>query len=227
MGQIATSILPPGMLGQLGTSVYDPFPPVDGRGDVTNAKALMKQAGDPNGWHRKLLLYTGPFTLAGSMSIRPQQVQALRADLAKIGIDDVKVEHSVPLQGIGSQYYTQPVPRTALGFASSCADFPSPSSFLTPLLYGPSNRPRTNSNYSDLNDARLNALIRKAQAASSDKADAAWAAANKRATVIAPWVPLLWSFSRVVVGTRVVAPIYDQLFGNIDFVNAGVNGTKG
>jgi peptide/nickel transport system substrate-binding protein len=214
------------MLGFLSASVYDPFPPEDGRGDVTRAKSLMKRAGYPNGWHRNLLLYTGPFTLAGSKGgIGPRQVEALRADLAKIGIDDVKAMHSVPFEGVG--YYPPPVPPTALGFASSCADFPSPSSFLTPLLYGPSNRPRTNSNYSNLNDAQLNTLIRKAQAASSDRADAAWAAANRRATQLAAWVPLLWNFSQVVVSPRTVAPFYQQLYRNIDFVNAGVNGTKG
>jgi peptide/nickel transport system substrate-binding protein len=234
MGQLASSILPPAMLGHLDSNSYDPFkvydttqPPGGGRGHLARARALMRRAGYAHGWHRKLLLYSGPSTSQKSVSARPQQVEALRADLAKIGIDDVKVEHFVGAFPGGSLYSLQPFPRTALGFAGWCADFPSPSSFLTPLLYGPGNRPRSISNYSDLNDPRLNALIVQAQAASSDQADAAWAAANKRATALAPWVPLLWSFSRVVVGTKVVAPIYDQFFGNIDFVNAGVNGTKG
>jgi peptide/nickel transport system substrate-binding protein len=71
MGQIATSVLPPGMLGHLPIFAYDPFPPVDGRGDVATAKALMNQAGYPKGWHRKLLMYTGPSTIQGPMRTKP------------------------------------------------------------------------------------------------------------------------------------------------------------
>jgi peptide/nickel transport system substrate-binding protein len=227
MGQIATSVLPPGMLGHLPIFAYDPFPPIHARRDETKAKALMKDAGYPNGWYRKLLLYTGPSTSLGSLRPRPKQVEALRADLRKIGIDHVKVEQTGGTFPGGSLYSLEPLPKTALGFAGWCADFPSPSSFLVPLLYGPSNRPTVSSNYSHLNDASLNSLIRKAEAASYGDADAAWAAANKRATELAPWVPLLWSFSRVVVSPHTVAPFYQQLYQKIDIVNAGVNGTKG
>jgi peptide/nickel transport system substrate-binding protein len=227
LGQIASSILPPGMLGHLSTSVYDPFPPVHARRDVTKAKALMKDAGYPNGWHRKLLLYTGPATSLDAIRPRPKQVEALRADLRKIRIDHVKVEQTGGTFPGGSLYSLEPLPKTALGFAGWCADFPSPSSFLVPLLYGPSNRPRVSSNYSHLNDTTLNSLIRKAEAASYGDADAAWAAANRRTTALAPWVPFLWSFSRVVVSPHTVAPVYQQLYQNIDFVNAGVNGTRG
>ncbi|HEX3325760.1 MAG TPA: ABC transporter substrate-binding protein, partial [Actinomycetota bacterium] len=45
VGHIASSILPPGMLGYLPTSRYDPFHSTNFSGDVAKAKRLMKEAG--------------------------------------------------------------------------------------------------------------------------------------------------------------------------------------
>jgi peptide/nickel transport system substrate-binding protein len=146
----------------------------------------------------------------------------VRADLKKIGIDKVTLGPSDLLPS--PQYYQDPASRTGLGFASWCADFPSPDSFLTPLLYGPELRLRTNNNYSQVNDPVLNSLIRKAEAADPAGANAAWTAANKRATELAALVPIRWGFARVVVSSRMRNAYYDQYFQNIDFVNAGVSG---
>jgi len=220
VGQVATSILPPGMLGHLDASAYNPFGSPGNRGDVTKAKALMKQAGYANGFHGKLL-FVGSSTDPG-----PKQVESVRSDLKKIGIDNLSIKELV-YPDYYTQYYEEPTTNTALGFAGWCEDFPSPDTFLTPLLYGPNILPHGNSNYSELNDTTLNNLITTAQQAPASGADAAWAAANKRATEDAVWVPTRWSFARVVVSPRMQNAYYDQYYENVDFVNAGVNGSGG
>jgi peptide/nickel transport system substrate-binding protein len=220
VGKIATSILPPGMVGYQDPKDYNPFASPNDRGDVTKAKALMKQAGLADGYHGKLL-FVGSSTDPG-----PKQVESVRSDLKKIGIDNLQIKELV-YPDYYTQYYQEPTTNTAIGFAGWCEDFPSPDTFLTPLLYGPNILPHANSNYSELNDKTLNDLITTAQAASPADADAAWAAANKRATEDAAWVPYRWSFARVVVSPRMQNAYYDQYYENIDFVNAGVNGSGG
>jgi peptide/nickel transport system substrate-binding protein len=217
VGEIATSVLPPGMVGALSGKQYDPFPSPGNRGDVQKAKALMKQAGYANGFHGKLL-FVGSSTDPG-----PKQVESVRSDLKKIGIDNFQIKE-LTYPDYYTQYYEEPSTKTALGFAGWCEDFPSPDTFLTPLLYGPNILPHGNSNYSMINDPSLNSLIQKAEAAPPSQAAAAWGAANKKATELAVWVPFRWTFARVVVSPRMTNAYYDQYYENVDFVNSGVNG---
>ncbi|MEA2506351.1 MAG: peptide/nickel transport system substrate-binding protein [Actinomycetota bacterium] len=215
-GALASSILPLGVLGHLGTALYDPFPSSANNGNVGAARALMKKAGYGGGYHKRLLFFAAP------TDSTPGQISSVRADLKKIGIDKVTQGPSDLLPS--PQYYQDPASRTGLGFASWCADLPSPDSFLTPLLYGPDLKARTNNNYSQVNDPELNSLIRKAQAADPAHASAAWTAANKRGTELAALVPIRWSFARVLVSARLRNAYYDQSLQNVDFVNAGVKG---
>lgn len=212
-GAIATSILPPGTVGHLGAN-YHPFLGLAEPTDVAQARALMRQAGYADGYRGKLRLFssTGDSTSG--------QVESVRSGLVKIGIDNVDLRKPDPFSN--PVYFQQPLPHTALGFASWCADFPSPDSFLTPLLYGPSIRSHANSNYSEVDDRALNSLILKAQVSDSATANAAWAAANKRATELAVWVPIRWSYARVVMSSRMRSAYYNQYLETVDFVNAGV-----
>jgi peptide/nickel transport system substrate-binding protein len=220
VGQIASSILPPGMLGHVDAKDYDPFGSPGSRGDVTKAKQLMKDAGYPNGFHDKLL-FVGSSTDPG-----PKQLESVRSDLKKIGIDNFQIKELV-YPDYYTQYYQEPTTNTAIGFAGWCEDFPSPDTFLTPLLYSPNILPHGNSNYSELKDTKLDSLIETAQAAAPADAAAAWEATNKQATEDAAWVPYRWTFARVVVSPRMQNAYYDQYYENVDFVNAGVNGSGG
>jgi peptide/nickel transport system substrate-binding protein len=215
VGQIATSILPPGMVGALSAKDYDPFASPGNRGDVKKAKALMKEAGLADGFHDELLF------VGSSTDPVPKQMESVAADLKKIGIDTFK-KKALVYPDYYTQYYEEPKTNTALGFAGWCEDFPSPDTFLTPLLYGPNILPHANSNYSELDDPELNSLIEKAQAAPPDSAEAAWAAANKKATELAAWVPYRWTFARVIVSPGVTNAYYDQYYENIDIANVGV-----
>jgi peptide/nickel transport system substrate-binding protein len=219
VGHIATSILPPGMLGYLPSSQYDPFHSTNFSGDVTKAKQLMKEAGYPHGYGKS----DGPplLMIGASSDPGPKQMESAKQDLAKIGITNVQVKELV-YPDYYTQYYNEPSSHTAIGFAGWCEDFPSPVTFLTPLLYGPNILPHGNSNFSLTDDPTINHLIVKAQAAPLDKSAAAWAAANKAATQYGSWVPYRWSFGRIIVGPNVTNAFYNQYYELIDWVNAGV-----
>jgi peptide/nickel transport system substrate-binding protein len=219
VGKIASSVLPPGMVGFLPTSQYDPFHSDNFSGDVAKAKQLMKEAGYPNGYGKAdgpPLLLVGSSTDPG-----PKQVESVKQDLAKVGITNLQVKE-LQYPDYYTQYYAEPSSNTAIGFAGWCEDFPSPDTFLTPLLYGPNILPHGNSNYSETNDPALNKSIEKAQAASPAEAPAAWAAANKKATESASWVPYRWTYGQIVVGPNITHAFYNQYYELIDWVNSGV-----
>jgi peptide/nickel transport system substrate-binding protein len=219
VGHIATSILPPGMMGYLPSSQYDPFHSANFSGDVAKAKQLMKEAGYPHGYGKgdgPPLLFIGASSDPG-----PKLVESAKQDLAKIGITNFQVKE-LQYPDYFTQYYAEPSSNTAIGFAAWCEDFPSPDTFLTPLLYGPNILPHANSNYSETNDPNLNHLIVKAEKAPLSDAPSAWAAANKAATQGASWVPYRWSFGRIIVGQNLTNAFYNQYYELIDWVNAGV-----
>jgi peptide/nickel transport system substrate-binding protein len=219
VGQIASSVLPPGIVGFLPPSKYDPFHSDHFSGDVAKAKRLMSEAGFPHGYGKSdgpPLLFIGASSDPG-----PKQVESAKQDLAKIGITNVQVKE-LQYPDYYTQYYAEPSSNTAIGFAGWCEDFPSPDTFLTPLVYGPNILPHANSNYSETNDPTLNRLIEKAQGAPPNEAQAAWQATNKVATELASWVPYRWTYGQIVVGPKLTNAFYNQYYELVDWVNAGV-----
>jgi peptide/nickel transport system substrate-binding protein len=186
-GDIASSILPPGMVGHLPTSEYNPFGSPQFSGDRDRAKQLLQEAGLAGGYHKKLLV-VGDAAGAG-----PKQIESLRADLEAIGFDNLEIKQ-LNYPDYYTQYYEVPRTNTAMGMSAWCEDYPSPVTFLEPLLYGPNIRPQANSNYSELDDPQVNKAIEDAAAVPIDEPQAAqaWESANKLATEAAAWVPLRW-----------------------------------
>jgi ABC-type oligopeptide transport system substrate-binding subunit len=179
----------------------------------------MKEAGYPNGYGKTdgpPLLLVGSSTDPG-----PKQVESVKQDLAKVGITNLQVKE-LQYPDYYTQYYAEPSSNTAIGFAGWCEDFPSPDTFLTPLLYGPNILPHGNSNYSETNVPALNKSIEKAQAASPAEAPAAWVTANRKATESASWVPYRWTYGQIVVGPNITHAFYNQYYELIDWVNSGV-----
>ena len=207
-----SSILPPGMLGYLPSNKFDPFA---GAPNLSKAKQLMKQAGYANGYKGQLLL------VGDSTPPVPQMFQSVKQDLAKIGITNLKIK-TLPYPDYYTQYLEIPAKHVAAGFAAWCEDFPSPTSFMTPLLYGPSILQQGNSNYSMMNDPELNAAIKKASETTGSAAKAAWEKANRLATLKAPWVPYRWYKARIVVSNNLTNAFFHSYYEWIDWPNVGV-----
>src|SRR5206468_3882464 len=119
-----------------------------------------------------------------------------------------------------TQYYEEPRTNTAFGMSGWCEDYPSPVTFLKPLLYGPNVLPHANSNYSELNVPAVNTAIEDAESATGNAATTAWENANKLATEQAPWVTYRWGLVRELASTNMVNAYYHSYYENIDWVNA-------
>ncbi|MBA2311188.1 MAG: hypothetical protein H0V97_00085, partial [Actinobacteria bacterium] len=214
-GDVASSILPPGMDGHLPAADYNPFPTDDNAGDPEKAKETLKGTAAEGGWDKPLLL-VGDATGAG-----PKQLESLRADLEAIGFDNLKIKE-LNYPDYYTQFYGVPRTNTAFGFAAWCEDFPSPVTFLKPLLYGPNILPQGNSNYSELDDPEVNAAIEEAESLPIEEAVAPWEEANKLSTEAAAWVPIRWYLDRDLGSTNLVNGFWNSYYSAIDWPNIGV-----
>ncbi|CAN5724562.1 ABC transporter substrate-binding protein [soil metagenome] len=220
VGAVGTSILPPGMQGSLPPSEFDPFPQPGGQPNIEAANKLITEAGLGGGYACPKLLLVGDASGAG-----PKQVESFQADLEKIGFPRSSFDvRTLNYPDYYTQFYEDPTSDTAFGFSAWCEDFPSPTTFLTPLLYGPNILKSGNSNYSELDDPELNSLIEKAQESTGSDATAAWEAANKKATELAPWVPYRWYKSRTLASDRMENAYFHAYYENLDWINSGVGG---
>lgn len=215
VGDIASSVLPPGMDGHLPTADYDPFPTSGNTGDPEKATEMLKGTAAEGGWHEPLLL-VGDASGAG-----PKQLESLRADLEAIGFDNLEIKE-LNYPDYFTQFYQVPATNTALGFAAWCEDYPSPVTFLKPLLYGPNILPQGNSNYSELDDPEVNAAIEEAESLPAKEAVAAWEEANRLSTESAAWVPLRWYLDRDLGSTNLVNGYWHSYYTAIDWPSIGV-----
>jgi peptide/nickel transport system substrate-binding protein len=216
-GDIATSVLPPGMIGHLPSEEYDPFATESYAGDPAKAKELLDEAGLGDGFDGRLLV-VGDAAGAG-----PKQLESLRADLEGIGFTNLDIKQ-LNYPDYFTQYYAVPRTNTALGFAAWCEDYPSPVTFLEPLLYGPNITPQGNNNSAELDDPEVNSAIETASEVPIDSAEAekAWIDANKKATETAPWVPLRWYLDRDLGSENLRGGYWHAYYTALDWVNAGV-----
>ncbi len=215
-GDVATSVLPPGMIGHQPTADYDPYKTTDSAGDPAKAKELLKGTKAEGGWHDPLLL-VGDASGAG-----PKQLESLRADLESIGFDNLDIKQ-LNYPDYYTQYYGEPNTNTAMGFAAWCEDWPSPVTYLEPLMYGPNILKHGNSNYSEIDDPELNTSIEEASATPIDEAEEEWTASNKLATELAPWVPVRWYLDRELASEHLVNAYWHQYYTALDWVNVGTN----
>jgi peptide/nickel transport system substrate-binding protein len=215
-GDVATSVLPPGMIGHQPTATYDPYKTPDSAGDPAKAKEMLKGTKAEGGWPGKLLL-VGDASGAG-----PKQLESLRADLESIGFDNLDIKQ-LNYPDYYTQYYGEPNTNTAMGFAAWCEDWPSPVTYLEPLMYGPNILKHGNSNYSEIDDPELNTAIEEASATPIDEAEEEWTAANKLSTELAPWVPVRWYLDRELASEHLVNAYWHQYYTALDWVNVGTN----
>jgi peptide/nickel transport system substrate-binding protein len=147
--------------------------------------------------------------------------EEISRELAKVGIKaEVK-----PLAA-GTFYATDvgsPNNVAASGYgivlATWTADFPTPGSFLTPLVDGRSIRNVGNTNYARLNDPAVNTLIDQARASGNVDAWRKVAGAVDKAAV---YVPLGETRVQLLAGQRLHNGVVVQPYSGYDVATAGV-----
>jgi peptide/nickel transport system substrate-binding protein len=183
-GDTASTVMVPAVTGHVR---FDQYPSVNAKGDVDQARQLLRQAGYPNGL---TLTYVG-----GSSGQEPALTAAVQDSLARAGIKLTVKAYP------GEERYQRSLRRPdrkaehQLASAQWCADWPGDSarSFIPTLLDGRTVSPATNDNYGDYNGQAVNQLIDKALAEQDpDRRAAMWGDADRQAMADAAWAPLVY-----------------------------------
>jgi peptide/nickel transport system substrate-binding protein len=197
-GELASTIMAPGSLGY---HPYDLYPTPGGRGDPAKARALLAQAGYPNG------LTLGFATLgSGRLAAGTKQI---KASLKKAGID-LKVTTNKPWDP-HFEALRNPAKRLEhqLGQNGWIPDYLGDNARQT-IVPQYDSRLGFKHNFSEYDNPAVNRLIDRALAEPDRNRRAAmWAQIDQRIMRDAPLVPLLWENSSFYWASRVHGWVYN------------------
>ncbi len=202
----ATQPLPPSMPGY--AKDYQGY-----KYDVAAAKALLAEAGHPDGFETELYVYnTDP---------NPRIAQAIQQDLAEIGIK-AEIKSLAQANVIAAGGEPDQAPMIWSGGMGWIADFPDPSNFYGPIL-GCAGAVKGGWNWSyycnkDL-DARAVAADSITDPAKAGEREAAWRSIYLDIMKDAPWVPVFNEQRFTIRSERLGGP--DAIF--VDPVHIPVN----
>ncbi len=215
-GDIAPNLTPAGLPGH--DEKANPYPNgADFTGDVNKAKAELSQCGQPNGFSTNMA-----FVNQGTGAARAAAVQEA---LARAGI---KV---TPKAGEADTYYSQfigspaSVKNNKLGImdAGWGADFPTTVGFWYSIAAGKANLPSSDSNYVNLNDAKVNQLLDQSNSAQESEWNSIGRQVDDAIMADAVYVPLMWTKSVYWRNPRLTNVYSTNFFGLYDWVNMGVS----
>jgi peptide/nickel transport system substrate-binding protein len=186
----------------------------DPAADPAAARAALAECGLPDGFSTVLAVPDAQASV--------QVAEVVAEQLAEVGIDaevrplDAKTFYTA---GVGD-----PANVAANGFgivlATWTADFPTPGSFLVPLVDGRVIRSGVgNTNYAVLNDEAINALVDQARA-TGDAAD--WRKVADTARATGAYVPLAETRVHLVAGQRLRNGVVMRPYIGYDVATAGV-----
>jgi peptide/nickel transport system substrate-binding protein len=185
----------------------------DPRADLGAARKSLAACGQPDGFATVLAVADTPSAV--------DVADEVAAELAEVGI-----QAEVRPLSAGSFYATDvgsPSNVTASGYgivlATWTADFPTPASFLAPLVDSRSIRSVGNTNYARLADPAVDALIDQARAAGS--ADA-WRKVAGTVAGASVYVPLAETRIQLLAGQRLRNGVVMQPYSGHDVATAGV-----
>jgi peptide/nickel transport system substrate-binding protein len=198
-GPLATHFLPPGIAGfeEAGglKGPRDDTLAAPG-GDDRLAAAYMRKAGFPSG------KYTGDETylvVTGTASVERATGQVVQYELGQLGFKTRL--RSVPTDAVLTEWCMVPGRRvlTCGGGIAWLKDYPDPQPMLQPVFDGGKIiRPTGNSNYSQLDDPKINAAMATAETAAGKERAAAWGAIDRMIVADAAAVPLQWDVTTLI-----------------------------
>jgi peptide/nickel transport system substrate-binding protein len=215
-GQIATHFLPPGIPGHeeggaLAGPAFD-FMRAQ-RGDLAVAERYMRAAGFSTG------RYTGDETfliVAGNSQQERNLAEVVGGQLEKLGFR-IRLRF-VPDDALFADWCTVPAKK-----ALSCSgilwlkDFPDAEPMLRPVFDGSAiSLSGNNTNFSQLDDPRINAAIAAAQPLAGAARSRAWAAIDRMILADAAAVPLLWDVT-TLIRSKDVDGVANTLYDSWDF----------
>jgi peptide/nickel transport system substrate-binding protein len=199
-GQLASTILAPGSLGY---HPYDLYPTPGGRGDPAKAKALLAEAGYPNG-------LTLTFVTRGSGRYLAA-AKPIQASLARAGIRlKTTYFHETDLWDKSLQVRAKRL-QHQVGQTGWIQDWPGDNARgAIPLQYDSRIDPAASANFSEYHNPAVNRLIDHALAEPDPNRRAAmWGRIDEQIMRDAPMVPLIWENYSFEWASRVHGWVYD------------------
>ncbi len=215
-GDIATSLLPPNILGH--DDSIDPFNTKSGKPQIDKAKDELKQCGHPDGFNT---------TVVGTNTGKsPKVSEALQQALAQVGIKATIAATDA------SGYY-----RTTIGSPSNVkakgyglmqagwgADWPTAYGFDQVLVDGRAIKPSGNNNYAELNDPEINSMIDQAKSEPDvTKAAAIWTSIDKKVAEQAVYLPFVYDKALNYRNPKMTNVFVNGYYGMWDFSALGVS----
>jgi peptide/nickel transport system substrate-binding protein len=185
----------------------------DPRPDLGAARSALQTCGMPDGFSTVLAVADTPTSVvvaeevAGQLAEVGIEVEVRPLDATTFYATDVGNPDVVAANGYG------------IVLATWTADFPTPASFLVPLVDGRSVRTVGNTNYARLSDAEINTQIDTARV-SGDLA--AWRKVAAAARDTGAYVPLSETRVQLVAGQRLRNGLVMQPYSGYDLATAGV-----
>ncbi|WP_232796958.1 ABC transporter substrate-binding protein [Blastococcus atacamensis] len=180
--------------------------------DLDAARNALEACGQPDGFSTVLAVADVPASLEVADEVRGQ--------LAEVGID-VEVRPLDPLTFYATEVGNPDiVARNGYGIvlATRTVDFPTPGSFLVPLVDGRSVRLVGNTNHARLDDPAINALVDEALTAGP----ASWRDVAEAVLETSAYVPLAETRIQLIAGQRLHNGVVMRPYAGYDVATAGV-----
>ncbi|MFG2823254.1 ABC transporter substrate-binding protein [Kitasatospora sp. NPDC048365] len=205
---IATTYLPPVLTAG---NPIDHFQ-IKPAGDPEKAKALLTEAGFPNGFETELVTSTGG---------KPQ-AEAIQAALKRVNVNvTITTVDPTAVNSIIGDKDKQP----GLANLGWCPDYPSAATFLPMIFDGRQIKDKGNQgDVTRFNDPETIAeLDRIADMADLQKANTAWLALDAKIMDKSPAVPLVWQKKPLLVGSNIAGAYAHPVWaGQIDYAVIGL-----